>query len=101
MPFTQEAAPMTEDAVEEQTKRLAGLGTSEEAASQRARMQCGSLISDMESFKAANPMCSLEDFVRWYSPRDFVTDAQGKGRLSMRMEVSCFFLLFSFYLSHC
>lgn len=27
----------------------------------------------MESFKAANEGCVLEDFVRWYSPRDWVT----------------------------
>jgi Rab3 GTPase-activating protein catalytic subunit len=26
----------------------------------------------MQSFKAANPNCVIEDFVRWYSPRDWV-----------------------------
>lgn len=27
----------------------------------------------MQAFKAANPGCTLEDFVRWYSPPDFIT----------------------------
>jgi hypothetical protein len=26
---------------------------------------------DMMAFKAANPSCVLEDFIRWYSPVDF------------------------------
>ena len=38
----------------------------------RARMQSASLFSDMQSFKAANPGASLADFVRWYSPRDWI-----------------------------
>lgn len=37
-------------------------------------MQSACLVSDMESFKAANPGCVVEDFVRWYSPRDWVED---------------------------
>ena len=44
----------------------------------RARMQSASLFSDMQSFKAANPGATLGDFVRWYSPRDWIeseTDA--------------------------
>lgn len=40
----------------------------------RARMQSACLLSDMEAFKAANPGCCLGDFVRWYSPRDWITD---------------------------
>jgi len=28
----------------------------------------------MEAFKAANPGCVLGDFVRWYSPRDWIED---------------------------
>nr|XP_032813023.1 rab3 GTPase-activating protein catalytic subunit isoform X2 [Petromyzon marinus] len=71
IPITQEPAPMTEDMLEEQTEVLAKLGTSAEGAHLRARMQSACLLSDMESFKAANPGCRLEDFVRWYSPRDY------------------------------
>jgi hypothetical protein len=39
----------------------------------------------MESFKAANPHATLEDFVRWHSPRDWVDDGHGGGKLSARM----------------
>lgn len=86
---------MTEDALEEQSEVLAKLGTSAEGAHLRARMQSACLLSDMESFKAANPGCSLEDFVRWYSPRDYVEEevsdeAVGtvvQGSLSARMKI--------------
>ncbi|KAG9462768.1 hypothetical protein GDO78_023191 [Eleutherodactylus coqui] len=86
---------MTEDLLEEQSEVLAKLGTSAEGAHLRARMQSACLLSDMESFKAANPGCCLEDFVRWYSPRDYiqedVLDDSGnrvtKGELSARMKI--------------
>lgn len=114
---------MTEDTLEEQSEVLAKLGTSAEGSQLRARMQSASLLSDMESFKvtlslcgpshgarpsgvcgdssrpwrpqAANPGCVLEDFVRWYSPRDYVEEEeqndQGqlvvKGTLSARMKI--------------
>ena len=42
---------MTEDMVMEQSHVLSTLGTSEEAAKIRARMQSAQLMSDMESFK--------------------------------------------------
>uniref|UniRef100_A0A8C8R4W1 Rab3 GTPase-activating protein catalytic subunit n=1 Tax=Pelusios castaneus TaxID=367368 RepID=A0A8C8R4W1_9SAUR len=95
IPITQEPAPMTEDLLEEQSEVLAKLGTSAEGAHLRARMQSACLLSDMESFKAANPGCCLEDFVRWYSPRDYieeeVLDEKGntvlKGELSARMKI--------------
>ncbi|MBZ3890108.1 Rab3 GTPase-activating protein catalytic subunit [Sciurus carolinensis] len=95
IPVTQEPAPMTEDLLEEQSEVLAKLGTSAEGAHLRARMQSACLLSDMESFKAANPGCVLEDFVRWYSPRDYieeeVIDEKGdvilKGELSARMKI--------------
>ncbi|XP_073401637.1 rab3 GTPase-activating protein catalytic subunit isoform X1 [Dendrobates tinctorius] len=95
VPITQEPAPMTEDLLEEQSEVLAKLGTSAEGAHLRARMQSACLLSDMESFKAANPGCCLEDFVRWYSPRDYieeeVEDESGnrviKGELSARMKI--------------
>ncbi|XP_041671566.1 rab3 GTPase-activating protein catalytic subunit isoform X2 [Cheilinus undulatus] len=95
VPITQEPAPMTEDLLEEQSEVLAKLGTSAEGSHLRARMQSACLLSDMESFKAANPGCVLEDFVRWYSPRDYVEeeveDESGnkvvKGELSARMKI--------------
>uniref|UniRef100_A0A3Q2EFP5 Rab3 GTPase-activating protein catalytic subunit n=1 Tax=Cyprinodon variegatus TaxID=28743 RepID=A0A3Q2EFP5_CYPVA len=95
VPVTQEPAPMTEDQLEEQSEVLAKLGTSAEGTHLRARMQSACLLSDMESFKAANPGCLLEDFVRWYSPRDYVeeevVDETGqtvlRGELSARMKI--------------
>ncbi|XP_071844702.1 rab3 GTPase-activating protein catalytic subunit-like isoform X2 [Apostichopus japonicus] len=72
IPVTQDPAPMTEDMLEEHAEVLAKLGTTSEGAELRAKMQSACLLSDMGAFKAANPGCSLEDFVRWYSPRDWV-----------------------------
>ncbi|CAL1547182.1 unnamed protein product [Lymnaea stagnalis] len=76
IPVTQEPSPMTEDMLEEHAEVLAKLGSSAEGSQIRARMQSACLVSDMESFKAANPGCFLEDFVRWYSPRDYVIDSE-------------------------
>ncbi|XP_077584476.1 rab3 GTPase-activating protein catalytic subunit [Stigmatopora nigra] len=95
IPVTQEPAPMTEDLLEEQSEILAKLGTSVEGAQLRARMQSACLLSDMESFKAANPGSLLEDFVRWYSPRDFLEkdtvnehgQTEFEGHLSPRMKI--------------
>uniref|UniRef100_A0A8C8MJN0 Rab3 GTPase-activating protein catalytic subunit n=1 Tax=Oncorhynchus tshawytscha TaxID=74940 RepID=A0A8C8MJN0_ONCTS len=95
IPVTQEPAPMTEDLLEEQSEVLAKVGTSAEGAHLRARMQSACLLSDMESFKAANPGCTLDDFVRWYSPRDYFeeevvdesVDTVVRGDLSARMKI--------------
>ena len=76
IPITQEPSPMTEDMLEEQAEVLAKLGSSAQGSQLRARMQSACLLSDMESFKAANPGCCLEDFVRWYSPRDYIEDEE-------------------------
>ncbi|CAF1416356.1 unnamed protein product [Adineta steineri] len=72
IPITQECPPATEDMLDEQTIVLTSLGSGEEATLLRAKMQSRSLLSDMESFKAANPLGTIEDFVRWYSPRDWI-----------------------------
>ena len=63
---------MTEDMLEQHASVLVNLGNGDEAALLRAKIQSASLMSDMQSFKAANPECVLEDFVRWYSPRDWI-----------------------------
>lgn len=86
---------MTEDQLEEHAEVLVQLGTDDEGAQLRAQMQCACLMSDMQAFKAANPGCCLEDFVHWYSPRDWVEeDGQDEfgnnvksGHLSARMLV--------------
>ena len=68
------------------------LGTSAEGAHLRARMQSACLLSDMEAFKAANPGCTLGDFVRWYSPRDWVEEAtvDEEGKTTRKVGDSCF-----------
>lgn len=91
VPVTQESTPKTEDQLEEDEQVLLQLGNDAQGAELRARMMSASLLSDMESFKAANPGAILEDFIRWYSPRDWIeekeTDEYGqlKGHLSTRM----------------
>lgn len=42
------------------------------------------LLSDMQAFKAVNQGCRFEDFIRWYSPRDWIESSDG-GSLSRRM----------------
>lgn len=95
IPLTQDPSPMTEDMLEQHAEALEKLGTNPEGAVLRARMQTACLFSDMEAFKAANPGASLSDFVRWYSPRDWVPplvdQASGRvieeGHLSHRMQL--------------
>ncbi|KAK8737776.1 hypothetical protein OTU49_004235 [Cherax quadricarinatus] len=93
VPFTQEPAPMTEDRLEEHADVLLRLGTDTVGSQLRARMMSASLLSDMESFKAANPGAVLEDFVRWYSPRDWIEEESDdpshppQGSLSARMQI--------------
>lgn len=46
----------------------------------------------MSSFKAANPQGKFEDFIRWYSPRDWQEESGEEGgmnrfNLSARMSV--------------
>ena len=50
---------MTEDMLWEQEKVLARLGTTEEAAQVRAKMQSSSLISDMQAFKVPSSSPTL------------------------------------------
>jgi Rab3 GTPase-activating protein catalytic subunit len=63
---------MTEDMLDQNASLLLDLGSTNDASLLRAKIQSASLLSDMESFKAANPGCILEDFIRWYSPRDLI-----------------------------
>lgn len=74
-PETQDAGvAATEDMQDEREQLLLALGEGESAAQMRREMQEGSLLSDMESFKAANPGSILADFVRWHSPRDWIVE---------------------------
>ncbi|XP_034945637.1 rab3 GTPase-activating protein catalytic subunit [Chelonus insularis] len=93
LPITQDPVPKTEDQLEEDAQLMMQLGTDKEGSEMRARLMSASLLSDMESFKAANPGSELEDFIRWYSPRDWIEDdgvdewGQPTGYLSPRMKI--------------
>lgn len=65
IPVTQDPVPKTEDELEDDAEMLLNVADSE----LRAQLMSASLLSDMESFKAANPKGKLDDFIRWYSPR--------------------------------
>ena len=51
VPLTQESTPMTEDMLEQHASVLVNLGSSDDAALLRAKIQSASLLSDMQSFK--------------------------------------------------
>lgn len=74
-PVTQAAPLLTEDMLAEREAALRALGDDEHGRAARQRAQSDSLISDMSAFKAANPRATFEDFVRWYSPKDWVEGA--------------------------
>ncbi|XP_054281898.1 rab3 GTPase-activating protein catalytic subunit isoform X2 [Macrosteles quadrilineatus] len=93
IPITQDPVPKTEDQLEEDERVMLQLGADAQGMELRTRMMSASLLSDMESFKAANPGAELEDFIRWYSPRDWIEEdglddfGQKKGQLSPRMKL--------------
>lgn len=37
----------------------------------KMRLRSEQLVSDMQAFKAANSLAVFEDFIRWYSPKDW------------------------------
>ncbi|VDP09787.1 unnamed protein product [Heligmosomoides polygyrus] len=80
VPITQDRSPMTEDMVDEYANYLSSLSDGEA----RVRAQLDVLYSDMQAFKAANPMCCLEDFIRWHSPKDWIEEEEC---LSERMQL--------------
>ncbi|KAF9906522.1 Rab3 GTPase-activating protein catalytic subunit [Linnemannia zychae] len=82
IPKLQEQGYMTEDMIQDQEDLFENLGSSVDAAKTRAEMQSAQLISDMGAFKAANPGCSIGDFIRWHSPKDW---DEKKSQMSARM----------------
>ncbi|CAI9088362.1 OLC1v1022671C3 [Oldenlandia corymbosa var. corymbosa] len=81
-PVMQEAPLLTEDLIKETEEFVLRTGS--------FGAGCSQLLSDMQAFKAANPGCILEDFVRWHSPPDWMEseasneadDTSGGGDLS-------------------
>ena len=89
VPFTQPTISLTSDDFDREQELFARLIDDEEAQKIRGETHRASLASDMSAFKAANPGCIFEDFVRWHSPRDWKLDETGKnlrGILSSRMK---------------
>uniref|UniRef100_A0A1A9WMC7 Rab3 GTPase-activating protein catalytic subunit n=1 Tax=Glossina brevipalpis TaxID=37001 RepID=A0A1A9WMC7_9MUSC len=86
IPITQELVPKTEDQFLDDSEDILNLGSSSDVVRQK---MSSSLQSDMDAFKAANPLAKLEDFIRWYSPVDWTEstdeDAQKTYKLSARM----------------
>ncbi|XVE80413.1 hypothetical protein DITRI_Ditri14bG0137600 [Diplodiscus trichospermus] len=85
-PITQEGPLLTEDLIKETEELVLRTGS--------VGAGCSQLLSDMQAFKAANPGCILEDFVRWHSPPDWtetepsdeVKSSVPRGQLSSRMQ---------------
>ncbi|KAK3017410.1 hypothetical protein RJ639_006704, partial [Escallonia herrerae] len=63
-PVMQEGPLLTEDLIKETEEFVLRTGS--------VGAGCSQLLADMQAFKAANPGCILEDFVRWHSPPDWV-----------------------------
>ncbi|KAB2086234.1 hypothetical protein ES319_A04G015400v1 [Gossypium barbadense] len=83
-PITQEGPLLTEDLIRETEELVLRTGS--------VGAGCSRLLSDMQAFKAANPGCVLEDFVRWHSPPDWIEAEPSdkvpgaRGQLSSRMQ---------------
>ncbi|WOK99725.1 rab3 GTPase-activating protein catalytic subunit [Canna indica] len=90
-PITQEGPVLTEELIKETEEFVLRTGSMGPG--------CSQLLSDMQAFKAANPGCILEDFIRWHSPPDWmetdsdshhndstIEEGSSRGRLSRRMQ---------------
>ncbi|EGT40702.1 CBN-RBG-1 protein [Caenorhabditis brenneri] len=66
VPVTQDACPLTDEMIDARNEHLFSLNEEE-----RVNLQMELVISDMQSFKAANPGAVFADFLRWHSPKDY------------------------------
>jgi hypothetical protein len=81
VPFTQEYPKLTSDRAEENLDVIARLFDEDEG--KKTQYQSKKLVFDIQAFKATNPHACFEDFIRWYSPKDW--DESTKS-LSQRMK---------------
>lgn len=70
-PFVQPPAYLTSDLVEAAHLRIVA---GDEGVPQ-SKEELRTLTSDMAAFKAANPQALMHDFVRWFSPSDWIANA--------------------------
>uniref|UniRef100_A0A0N5CD77 Rab3 GTPase-activating protein catalytic subunit n=1 Tax=Strongyloides papillosus TaxID=174720 RepID=A0A0N5CD77_STREA len=81
IPILQDKIPQTEEMFHNEMENM--IKTSSE---ERNVNQLIFLISDMSAFKAANPKCCFEDFIRWHSPNDWIfNNENNKYEFSPRM----------------
>eukprot|EP00164_Ancoracysta_twista_P003126 GFYU01004164.1.p1 GENE.GFYU01004164.1~~GFYU01004164.1.p1 ORF type:complete len:889 (+),score=242.71 GFYU01004164.1:100-2766(+) len=73
LPFLQEPGFITEDEAKSQEEVLTRAQNDVDADRIREKLNAH-LRSDMQAFKAANPECVFEDFIRWHSPSDWIQD---------------------------
>lgn len=73
-PYVQPHQLVTRDMVDEELKRMVSRAERGEGNDEtEAKRQSLTLKSDMMAFKAANPNASMADFVRWFSPSDWIS----------------------------
>ncbi|CDF39386.1 unnamed protein product [Chondrus crispus] len=73
-PYVQPGPFMTRDMVEEEQQRMVRRAEAKDTDDEsEVRRQSLTLKSDMMAFKAANPNATMADFVRWFSPADWIT----------------------------
>lgn len=87
-PYVQPHPLVTRDMVEEELKRMVLRAESKDGNGEfEAKRQSLTLKSDMMAFKAANPEASLADFVRWFSPSDWVSSEEVVGEYGSTTDV--------------
>ncbi|PVU94759.1 hypothetical protein BB561_002266 [Smittium simulii] len=72
VPVTQQPPLFTEDMLIENESKYVKLDDKDEISDFKSELFYQDLLSDMEAFKAANPQANLVDFIRWYSPKDWI-----------------------------
>jgi len=88
VPFTQSAPPCTEDVLMERVAAAHAARTFSSTSATWMHAEGALLLSDMQAFKAANPGCCMEDFVRWHSPKDLIMEEDSKKRSRMGWRLS-------------
>ncbi|KFD71477.1 hypothetical protein M514_10549 [Trichuris suis] len=91
MPIYQETVPFVAESGGEHPSDERSLDVSAEDVEQSKRYSRAILFSDMQAFKAANPGCCFQDFLRLHSPRDVVEsvdETTGKRTYSLSPRMS-------------